>query len=115
MKWMIVTLVFFLSSCIFSTDHLVIDHEKVRMIKILNRQDSSVSILTDPIVIEGFLGKFINGAWREPMKFLPNYELDIKEIDTSYRIYINNQSINCGGSTYRSIYNVEEAINEQFK
>lgn len=115
MKWLIVTLAFLLSSCIFLTHPLRIDHEKVREIRILNRQDSSVSILTDPIVIERLLGNSINGARREPMKFLPHYQLDIKEVDTSYQIYINNRSINRGGITYRSIYNVEDAINKLLK
>lgn len=74
-----------------------------------------MGVLTDPVVIERLLGNSINGARREPMKFLPHYQLDVKEIDTSCRIYINSRSINRGGATYRSIYNIEDTINELLK
>jgi hypothetical protein len=94
---------------------LIIDYEQVQEIKILNRKDSSSITIKDPVVIKDLLRNCLNGAMKEPIKFYPNYQLDISEIDTSYRIYINSSSVNRGGATYRSGCDVENTIRALFK
>lgn len=78
----------------------MMNHEKVQEIKILNRKDTSRSVvISDPILIKELLGNCLNGARREPLKFEVHYQLLVKEIDTSYLIYVNGRSINRGGVT----------------
>lgn len=116
MKWIVITPLLLLASCIYLKDTLIIDHEKVKEIQILNRKDSSLNIiLTDRVIIKDLLQNCLNGSRREPRKFYPSYQLDIKEIDTSYRIYINGRSINRGGDTYRSSCDVENTITDLFR
>ena len=116
MKWIILTPLLLLASCSYLMDPFIIDHEKVQEIQILNRNDSSLCIIvTDRVIINDLLQNCLNGSMREPMKFMPNYQLDVKEKDTSYRIYVNDRSVNRGGATYRSSCDVEKTVSVLFR
>lgn len=102
----------FFSSC-FSGDKLFIDSKNVIEIDITSRTDDKLLVsVRDEKSIKSLLADCINGAKSEPIKFLMNYRMLIKEKDTSYALLVSGSSLNLRGKTYSSICNVEQSIKE---
>ncbi len=112
MKFLMILLSSFFSSC-FSEDALFINPKNVIEIDITSRTDDKLLVtLKDEKSIKSLLTGCVNGAKSEPIKFLMNYRMLIKEKDTIYSLLISGSSLNLHGKTYNSTCNVEQSIKE---
>lgn len=110
MKYLVIGLFSFFTSC-FKSDSLFIDPTNVIEIEITSRTDKRLLVtVKDEKSIKSLLTECVNGAKAEPIKFLMNYRMLIKEKNTSYSLLISGKSLNLGGKTYSSACNVEESI-----
>lgn len=110
MKLLMTLLFAFFTSC-FYEDRLFINPKNVIEIDITSRADDNLLItLKDKKSIKLLLTECVNGAKYEPLKFLMNYRILIKEKNRSYSLLVSGNSLNIGGKTYSSTCNVEVSI-----
>lgn len=114
MRWLVMFPFLFLTSCMFM-DSLKIDYMKVKEIKVVRIRDSSIIVLTDDEAFNGLVEYCLDGSLKQSWEVIPNYRMDVKEIDTSYSIYIGGRYLIRGGIIYRSNCDPEHEMEELFK
>lgn len=112
MRWLIIISFLFFASCM---DSLEMNYRKVREIKIIRIRDSSTIILTDREAFSGVVQYCLDEAHEQSSEVVPSYRMDVKEIDTSYSIYIDGRYLIRGGIIYRSDCNPEHEMEKLFK
>jgi len=72
-------------------------------------------ILTDREAFRGVVLYCMDEAHEQSWEVTPNYRMYVKEIDTSYSVYIAGRYLIRGGIIYRSDCDPEHEMEELFK